>query len=176
MPPMYSALKHAGKPLYDYARAGVDIERAPRRVIIHALELQRFEGEQLEISVCLQQGHLYPLDRARYGRSAGLRRASGRLAPHRGRRDSASTARITLEELEAMPATARDALLLPLDTLLQDLPEVRLDAAQQAALPAGQAVAWSGLSQAACARLRGQRRAFSAWAKWMLTGSSVPGA
>ena len=39
MPPMYSALKHEGKALYEYARAGVEIERKPRRVTIHAIDI-----------------------------------------------------------------------------------------------------------------------------------------
>ena len=39
IPPMYSALKRDGRPLYEYARAGIELERAPRRVVIHALEM-----------------------------------------------------------------------------------------------------------------------------------------
>src|SRR5882724_3843109 len=39
IPPMFSALKHAGRPLYSYARAGVSVERAARAVTIHALDL-----------------------------------------------------------------------------------------------------------------------------------------
>ena len=41
VPPMYSALKRDGKPLYEYARQGVELERAPRRVTIHALDPRR---------------------------------------------------------------------------------------------------------------------------------------
>ena len=50
-PPLYSALKHAGKPLYAYARAGIQIEREPRRVAIHALALRWFDGDRLALSV-----------------------------------------------------------------------------------------------------------------------------
>jgi len=50
----------------------------------------------------------------------------------------------TLEALEAMPAAARDDCLLPVDALLQSLPEVRLEPAQQARFVQGQAVQWEG--------------------------------
>ena len=43
-PPMYSALKHQGRPLYEYARAGTEIERKPREVTIHELVLERFDA------------------------------------------------------------------------------------------------------------------------------------
>ena len=39
VPPMYSALKRDGRPLYEYARAGIEVERTPRRVSIHELRL-----------------------------------------------------------------------------------------------------------------------------------------
>jgi tRNA pseudouridine55 synthase len=48
VPPMYSALKRDGKPLYEYARAGIELERAPRRVSIHELRLlEPGEGEYM---------------------------------------------------------------------------------------------------------------------------------
>lgn len=145
-PPLYSALKHAGKPLYTYARAGIEIERAPRPVTIHALELHWFEGDRLALSVTCSKGtyirsiahdlgellgcgaHLAALRRTAVGRF-GLDRAH------------------TLESLAAMPAAERDACLLPVDALLQDLPEVRLEPEQQARFLQGQAVPWEGPAQ-----------------------------
>jgi len=44
VPPSYSALKRAGRPLYDYARAGEPVEAAPRAVVVHELELTSFAG------------------------------------------------------------------------------------------------------------------------------------
>ena len=146
-PPLYSALKHAGKPLYAYARAGVDIEREPRRVTIHALTLQWFRGDSLALSVTCSKGtyirsiahdlgealgcgaHLAALRRTEVGRF-GLNHAH------------------TLESLAAMPAGQRDASLLPVDALLQELPEVRLAPAQEARFLQGQAVPWDGPPQA----------------------------
>lgn len=146
-PPLYSALKHAGRPLYAYARAGVDVERAPRKVSIKELTLLRFEGDGLALAVTCSKGTYIRSIAHDLGEAlgcgahlSGLRRtAAGRFGL-----DCAHT----LECLEAMPAVERDACLLPVDALLQDLPEVRLEPAQEARFLQGQAVPWSGPRQA----------------------------
>ena len=56
LPPMYSALKHQGQPLYKYARKGVEIERKTRLVTIHSCELQSFDGINLELVVECSKG------------------------------------------------------------------------------------------------------------------------
>ncbi len=146
-PPLYSALKHAGKPLYAYARAGIEIERAPRRVTIHALALQWFEGERLALSVTCSKGTYIRSIAHDLGEMLGCGAhlaALRRTAVGRFGLDCAHT----LESLEAMPAAERDARLLPVDALLQDLPEVRLEPAQEARFVQGQAVPWGGPPQA----------------------------
>jgi tRNA pseudouridine55 synthase len=145
-PPLYSALKHAGKPLYAYARAGVDIERAPRRVRIQALALEWFDGERLALSVSCSKGTYIRSIAHDLGELLGcgahlaaLRRtAAGRFCL-----DCAHT----LASLEALPTAERDASLLPVDALLQNLPEVRLAPPQEARFLQGQAVPWEGLLQ-----------------------------
>jgi len=117
-PPLYSALKHAGKPLYAYARAGIEIERAPRRVVIHALALQWFEGERLALSVTCSKGTYIRSIAHAPGEILGCGAhlpALRRTAAGRFGLDCAHT----LESLEAMPEIGRDALLLPVDALLQ---------------------------------------------------------
>ena len=74
VPPMYSALKRDGRPLYEYARAGVTVERAARRVTIHAIEPLAFDGRARR-SGSLQQGHLH----ARAGQDIGERSAAARI-------------------------------------------------------------------------------------------------
>ena len=146
-PPLYSALKHAGKPLYAYARAGIDIERAPRPVTIYALALQWFEGERLALSVTCSKGTYIRSIAQDLGEMLGCGAhlaALRRTAVGRFGLDCAHT----LENLEAMPAAERDARLLPVDALLQDLPEVRLEPARQARFLQGQAVPWGGLPRA----------------------------
>ncbi|MEY3665091.1 MAG: hypothetical protein RLZZ153_1273 [Pseudomonadota bacterium] len=56
LPPMHSALKHAGRPLYEYARAGQLIEREPREVEIKAIDLLSFTGTRLQLRVCCSKG------------------------------------------------------------------------------------------------------------------------
>lgn len=56
VPPMYSALKHQGQPLYKYARAGVTLERAARHVIIHDLQVLSFDGVQMQLAVTCSKG------------------------------------------------------------------------------------------------------------------------
>ena len=51
IPPMYSALKHRGKPLYAYAREGKQVERAPRKVRIESLRLDNFTGQEIKITI-----------------------------------------------------------------------------------------------------------------------------
>ena len=76
VPPMHSALKHEGKPLYEYARAGIEIEREPRAACtIHAIDIVDGRGRQLlDARRAVQQGHLHPHAGRRHRRGAGLRR------------------------------------------------------------------------------------------------------
>lgn len=146
-PPVYSALKHAGRPMYAYARAGITIEQAPRPVTIHALDLLWFEGGRLAMSVCCSKGTYIRSIAHDLGELLGCGAhlaALRRTAVGRFGLDCAHT----LAELEALPASERDALLLPVDALLQNLPEARLAPEQQARFMQGQAVAWNGRAQA----------------------------
>ncbi len=147
IPPLYSALKHAGKPLYAYARAGIEIKRAPRLVTIHALDLLWFEGERLALSVTCGKGTYIRSIAHDLGEMLGCGAhlaALRRTALARFGLDCAHT----LESLEAMPAAARDTCLLPVDALLLNLPEARLTPAQQVRFVQGQGVPWDGPPQA----------------------------
>jgi tRNA pseudouridine55 synthase len=55
-PPAFSALKHEGKPLYFYARKGIEVKKEPRRVVILRIGLLRLEGTQMDIRVCCSKG------------------------------------------------------------------------------------------------------------------------
>jgi tRNA pseudouridine55 synthase len=125
VPPMHSALKHQGRALYDYARAGLEVERAPRTVTVHALQLVQWRVEHLVLDVrCSKGTYVRTLaedlgERLGCGAHlAGLRRlASGALRV---------VDAITLEALEALDQGARDARLLSADALVAAWPEVRL--------------------------------------------------
>jgi tRNA pseudouridine55 synthase len=138
-PPMYSALKHQGKPLYEYARAGTEIERAARRITIHSLELERFEGGDARIRVTCSKGTYIRVLAEDIGKALGcgatlaaLRRTCvGDFSVH---------AAVTLPALEGMTPDERLARLLPPDALVERLPSISLDAEQSRRLGLGQAV------------------------------------
>ncbi|BEV70685.1 tRNA pseudouridine(55) synthase TruB [Paludibacterium sp. THUN1379] len=139
VPPMYSALKYQGKALYEYAREGVEIERKARRVTIHSLTLQSFDGLEAVMDVVCSKGTYVRTLAQDIGERldagahlTGLRRtatAGFRLADA-----------ITLDQLEALDLPGRDALLLPADVLVQHLPAISLDEKQSARFCHGQAV------------------------------------
>lgn len=139
IPPMHSALKRNGRPLYEYARQGIEIERAPRRVTIHALDLLRCEGNELDIVVdCSKGTYVRTLAQdigetlACGGHLSALRRTRiGRLLLQDA---------MTLLLLEALAPASRDALLKPPDALLAGLPRLDLDEAAALRLTHGQAI------------------------------------
>ncbi|MFN3883384.1 MAG: tRNA pseudouridine(55) synthase TruB [Rhodocyclaceae bacterium] len=145
VPPMYSALKRDGKPLYELARQGIEVERAARRVTIHAIEFLAWHGDAFEMRVSCSKGTYIRTLAADIGSALGCGAHLAALRRTRvGALDVAQA--VTLGTLEAMPAETRDRLLWPLDTLLGDLPVAVLTATEAAHLLHGQAVRWSGKS------------------------------
>ena len=143
MPPMYSALKHEGKALYEYARAGVDIERQSRLIHISNIIVKNFEADIAQITVTCSKGtYIRTLAEdigAKLGCGAhliGLRRTetAGYLLPNA----------VTIEQLEDMPIEAREALLLPVDSAIENLPKVILNKDAAFYLMQGQAVWQAG--------------------------------
>ncbi|PKO86304.1 MAG: tRNA pseudouridine(55) synthase TruB [Betaproteobacteria bacterium HGW-Betaproteobacteria-12] len=126
IPPMHSALKRNGRPLYELARKGIEVERAPRAVSIHALELLSFAGDTLSLRVRCSKGTYIRVLAADLGQVLGcgahligLRRtAVGDLDLHGA---------VTLAELEALAEAARGGRLQPVDALLKSLPIVNVE-------------------------------------------------
>ncbi len=124
-PPMFSALKHQGKALYEYARAGVEIERPTRSVEVHHIRVVDWQAATLLIDVACSKGTYIRTLAEDIGAVLGcgahlsaLRRTGcGALSI-----DDA----ITIDELEALDELARQALLRPADELLAAWPEVQL--------------------------------------------------
>ncbi len=142
VPPMHSALKRDGVPLYKLARKGRTVERAARRVQIAELELLGYTPPLAELRVrCSKGTYIRSLGEdigAALGSGAHLaalrRTASGRFRV---------TDAVTLDELRAMPAP--EERLLPLAGLLAEFPATELDAAAEARLRNGQPLKISGL-------------------------------
>lgn len=136
VPPMFSALKRDGKPLYAYARAGQTLEIAPRPVTIRAIHLAAFCPPAFTMQVHCSKGTYIRVLAEDIGRALacggmlnGLRRT--------GVGGYDVSAAIPLEELEALSADARQQHLLPADTLVSGLPEIVLDAANERLIGTG---------------------------------------
>jgi tRNA pseudouridine55 synthase len=137
LPPMHSALKHHGKPLYEYIRNGETIERELRDVVVHELLLNSFSGSEMDITVRCSKGTYIRTLAEDIGEALGcgahligLRRTA---IAHFDLKDAH-----TLMELEAMADAERDACILPLQSLMPDMPRLELDAVQVQRLAQGQ--------------------------------------
>jgi tRNA pseudouridine55 synthase len=123
IPPMYSALKHQGRPLYEYARQGIEIERPPREITLDRIVLKGIDADQIRFEVLCSKGT--------YVRTLGEDIAKklgtvGHLVGLHRTQSGALTAENmhTLETIEADP----EATLLPMDTPLGHLPAMSLNA------------------------------------------------
>lgn len=127
VPPMYSALKVNGKPLYEYARDGVELERQPRQVTIYALQVLDCVDNIAQIRVTCSKGTYIRTLGEDIGKALGVGAHLTAL-----RRTATATYQIantvTIAALEAMTAAQRDALLLPVDTAISALPKLDLHA------------------------------------------------
>ncbi len=125
-PPMYSALKHQGRPLYEYARAGIEIERKPREITIYSLSAEKLDGDELTINVRCSGGTYIRTLAEDIGKALGcgahliaLRRtASGAFTLDQA---------VSLEALENLGQDQRLSTLLPPDTLVAHLPRLDID-------------------------------------------------
>lgn len=139
VPPMHSALKRDGVPLYHLARKGQTVERAPRRVRILELECVEFTPPFLDLRVRCTKGTYVRTLAEDIGDAlgTGAHLAALRRTGSGGFRvDGAST----LEALEAMPESVRARHLLPLDSLLAGITRAELDPQQEARFRQGQAL------------------------------------
>jgi len=130
VPPMHSALKKDGKALYEYARAGIEVERAPRAVTIHALEVLalRLDAPEpaIDIRVTCSKGTYIRTLGEDMGEALGC--GAHLSALRRVATGNFSAAQcVTLADLEAMDEADRLACLRPVDALLAGFTRVTLD-------------------------------------------------
>ncbi|MGC5800612.1 tRNA pseudouridine(55) synthase TruB [Ralstonia pseudosolanacearum] len=131
VPPMHSALKKDGKPLYEYARAGQTVERAARRVTIRAIDVLATDldaaAPTVTLRVCCSKGTYIRTLGEDLGEALGC--GAHLVALRRTQVGSLTLdGAVTLEALEAASEVQRAALLAPVDALLQTLPRVELGA------------------------------------------------
>jgi tRNA pseudouridine55 synthase len=169
IPPMYSALKRDGKPLYAYAREGQTVERAPRSITIHNIELLEFSGDRIKIGVRCSKGTYIRVLAEDIGFAlgcgaslAGLRRTSvGEFGLQRA---------ITLDALERIAAEFRTGSLLPVDCLVAGLAAVALSPDGVARVVQGQAA-----QVEAAGGVRGLVRLYGQDGKFVGLGELQPG-
>lgn len=136
-PPMYSALKKDGKKLYEYARAGIEIERQPRQIYISQLTLSRLSEDEIELVVVCSKGtYVRVLGEtvakmlSMVGHLSALRRT---MTGGFGLGDA-----VALDELAQLDFEQRFAKLLPVDSMMVHLPKLVLDSSQAQRVRLGQ--------------------------------------
>lgn len=144
VPPMHSALKRDGKPLYEYARRGETLERPARPVVVHRIDLVALLGDRLTLRVHSGKGVYVRTLAEDIGAALGCGAHLCAL-----RREAVGPFRLAdgcdLPTLEIATESARDARLLPADCLLGDLTRLDLDIDSADQFSHGQAIWRSGL-------------------------------
>ncbi|CAI8153868.1 tRNA pseudouridine(55) synthase TruB [Pseudidiomarina mangrovi] len=139
-PSIYSALKHEGKPLYYYARLGIEVPRKTRDIVIRAIDLLSFDGQRAELEVTCSKGTYIRTLVDDIGQQLGCGAHVAEL--RRTWIEGVEGQLLTLEQVAEVAAqcnpeqgdyAALDALLAGNDAVVRQLPSVQLDnqAAQQ---------------------------------------------
>ncbi len=131
LPPMYSALKKDGKALYEYARAGIEVEREPRSATIRELSLRLLPETdaarvELELQVLCSKGTYVRTLAEDIGQALGCGAHLSALRRTRTGEFELSHC-ISIEAIEALPDSERLGVLLPVETLLARHERVTLD-------------------------------------------------
>ena len=138
VPPMYSALKRDGKPLYEYARAGIELERAPREITIHAIRWTNIHWPEATLEVSCSKGTYIRVLAEDIGNTLGC-------GAHLVGLRRTEVGHLNLEQsftMESIQQGLQDSssYILPVDALLQTLPHLTVDEQQAKRLEMGQRV------------------------------------
>lgn len=173
MPPMYSALKHEGKPLYEYARAGIHIERKSRNVRIYKIKHNAFADNIATITVTCSKGTYIRTLAEDIGNKLGCgAHLIGLRRTATANYDIADA--ITLEQFESLSEDARNTALLPADSAIFHLPAITLDEDSSFYLSQGQSVWQSGKILPGYLRLYNQNQVFLGLGELGLDGKIAP--
>jgi tRNA pseudouridine55 synthase len=172
IPPMYSALKKDGKPLYSYARAGETVARPSRKIIINTLQFIDTKENVLRISVGCSKGTYIRVLAEDIGKALGC--GGYLLALRRTRiRNLGLGDAIGLDKLGEMDETSRAARLLPVDRLVEILSPVHLDQEASQRIVNGLAVSAVGTA-AGLVRLYDSTGAFLGVGESRCDGTLIP--
>ena len=143
IPPMFSALKFEGKPLYEYARQGIEIERKSRQVTIHDITLNKMEESTVILEVSCSKGTYIRTLAEDIGHALGCGAYLKGLERTQTGNFQLSDA-LTIEAIEAMSMASREKTLLPVDALLEGLSSIELTLTETEAIKKGQAIDFNG--------------------------------
>ena len=170
VPSMYSALKYQGKPLYEYARQGIEVPREARSITVYELQFIRWEGDELELEIHCSTGTYMRTITDDLGELLGcgahviyLRRLQVATYP--------IERMVTLEQLnelleqaqaqEVAPGELLDPLLMPMDSPVENYPEVNLLPVVAGYVKQGQPVQVAGAPASGMVRItEGEERKF----------------
>lgn len=174
IPPMYSALKQNGQPLYKLARKGVTVERTPRPVTVYDLSVQKQHGTLLELTLCCSSGFYVRTLATDLGEALGcgahvqeLRcTAVGNLSLNKA---------VTMAQIEAVDTVRdRQKFLIPTAQGLTHLPEVRLSDNLAFYLCRGQAIRATATPQNGLVRVYSDSAGFLGIGKVTEEGKIAP--
>lgn len=143
IPPRHSALKFAGRPHYEYARAGIDVPRTPREITIYSLQLVEWKAPDATIAIECSKGTYVRALAASLGDELGC---GAHLASLRRTGSGGFDVKdaVTVEAIEALDVEGRERLLRPASVLVAHLPRVVLDHATARSFRHGQPIACPG--------------------------------
>lgn len=153
IPPMYSALKHNGQPLYKLARQGIEIKRKERKVTIHELKLLEFTNNTITFNVMCSKGTYIRTLAQDIGESLGCGAHLSMLK--RTEVEPFNCSRLyTIEEIERLSeANDLDKTLLPIDSVLQEYPSMVLSTEEEKRIKNGLKVARRDIPESQIIRL-----------------------
>lgn len=184
VPSMFSALKHQGRPLYEYARQGIEIVREPRPITVYELQFIRWQDNELELEIHCSKGTYIRTIIDDLGEKLGcgahvimLRRVQVARYPYERM--------VTLEQLNTLLTEATEAgipletqldpLLLPMDSPASDFPEVNIPPAVADFFRQGQPVQASNAPAQGLVRVsEGEARKFIGMAEIADDGRLAP--
>ena len=153
IPPMYSALKRDGRPLYDYARAGETVERVARPVTVYSLQVLDQTASELRLRVRCSKGTYIRTLVDDLGEMLGCG-AHLRALRRTGIGPLDIAQAVTLDAIEPLSEAELDALLLPADCLVDGLPTLQLDESATKRLLLGQTVSGQPTASASAPMVR----------------------
>ncbi len=175
VPPMFSALKHHGVPLYEYARKGVAVVRQPRNIRIYELQLVAMADAYITLRVHCSKGTYIRTLAEDIGTALGCGASLAGLTRTRtGAFDLSEKLVCTLDTLLATPDSERARMLLPVDAMLGTLPALSVSAAEATRLLLGQKLGLKETRVAGFARIYGPNQRFLGLVEVGAGGRTVP--